>query len=425
MEYPPETGGGGIGSYVANIGGALARRGHEVHVLSCVHGQAVSDRLDGKVLVHRRGALRLGPLERLLRSGKARLRLEISVSCFLEHYRLGLKFDVIESPDWMGEGLVFALLRSRPHVGHLHTPLFVLARHNDLPWTWDRSLGDAIERLAMRRADVVTSPSRMLVRDLVTEGWLRDGVARVVRLPIDLDRWAGLPPSEMAAPRVIAVGRLEPRKAPEVLIQAAAILAPEVKGLEVVFLGGSNYTREGKAYREWSAALARDLGAPCRFVEAVPRADLPAWYGSARVAVLTARYDNFPVAGLEAMAAARPLVCTSSTGVAELIRDSGGGTVVAPLDPEALAAALRAYLVESGNAGETGRRARDTVAFHCSPERIAAEREFCYLDAIDAWRRSAVGRLRRAGRMIRLPYIHRKLTSGHQRSSPLPPAVPE
>ena len=50
----------------------------------------------------------------------------------------------------------------------------------------------------------------------------------------------------------------------------------------------------------------------------VPRTDLPSWYERVRVAVLTARYDNFPVAGLEAMAAGRPLVTTSKTCVAEL-----------------------------------------------------------------------------------------------------------
>jgi glycogen(starch) synthase len=396
-EYPPETGGGGIGSYVANIGAALVGRGHEIHVLSCTHGQPTSDRLDGQVHIHRRGTVRLERLQRVLRSGKARLRLEVSLSCFLEHRRLGLDFDVVESPDWMAEGFVFALLRSKPHVGHLHTPLLVLARHNLLPPTWDRRLGDALERVSMHRADVVTSPSRMLARDLVADGWLREGVVRVVRLPVDLNRWSNLPPAEAASPRVVAVGRLEPRKAPEALVEAAAMLAPAIDGLEVVFVGGSNYTRDGKPYSDWTADLARKLASPVRFVDAAPGTEIPRWYGSARVAALTGRYDNFPVAGLEAMAAARPLVCTSSTGVAELIRE-GGGTVVPPGDPRALAGALRAYLIDADLAGRTGRAARDTVERNCSPEEIAREREACYLDAIDAWQRRRIGRGRRMTR---------------------------
>jgi glycogen synthase len=326
-------------------------------------------------------------LEPVLRSGKARVRLEMSVSCFLESRRLGLQFDVVESPEWMAEGLVFALLRSKPHVGHLHTPLLVLARHNLLPSTWDRRFGDALERTAMRRADVVTSPSRMLARDLVAAGWLREGVARIVRLPIDIDGWSPTPSAEDTGPRVVMVGRLEPRKAPETLVEAAAALAGRIEGLEVVFVGGSNYTRDGKAYRDWTAELAREIRSPCRFIDAIPRTAIPEWYGTARVAVLTARYDNFPVAGLEAMAAARPLVCTSSTGVAELIREAGGGTVVPPVDPKALADALQPFLMDADHAGRTGQAARDAVARYCAPDSIAAEREACYLEAIETWQR--------------------------------------
>ncbi len=397
-EYPPQTGGGGIASYVSNIGAALARRGHEVHVLSCKHGQPAADWRDGEVHVHRRGALRLTWLDRVLRSGKARVRIEVSASCFLEYRRLGLDFDIVESPDWMAEGFVFALLRSKPHVGHLHTPLLVLAQHNLLPTTWDRRVGDAIERTAMRHADVVTSPSWMLARDLVTEGWLRE-TARVVRLPVDLHQWSGLPQPEASGPRVLSVGRLEPRKAPEVLVEAAAILSPAIEGLEVVFVGGSNYTREGKPYRDWTAELARKLRSPCQFIGAEKRSSIPRWYGTARVAVLTARYDNFPVAGLEAMAAARPLVCTSTTGVAELILEGDGGTVVPPLEPGALAEALRPYLVDPGHAGRTGRRAREVIARNCAPDAIAREREACYVDAIDDWRRTRRKRFKRSTRV--------------------------
>jgi glycogen(starch) synthase len=397
MEYPPETGGGGIGSYVANMGAALARRGHQVHVLSCVPGQSPSDRRDDEVYIHRRGALDLKRLDRLVRSGKARLRLEIAAACFLEHRRLGLDVDVIESPDWMAEGLVFAAFRSRPHVAHLHTPLLVLARHNDRPSTWDRRLGDALERITVRRADVVTSPSYLLARDLERSGWLRPGTAEVVRLPVDLEQWAGLSAAETTGPCVLAVGRLEPRKAPEVLVEAAAELASEVEGLEVLFVGGSNYERDGKPYRDWTEALARELGAPCRFLNPVPRTELPSIYGQARVAVLTARYDNFPVAGLEAMAAERPLVCTTTTGVAELVTDARAGLVVRPRDPRALAQALLPYLLDPSRAGEDGRRARAVVTESCSPERIAAAREAVYEEAIARWQRRRV-RIRPAGR---------------------------
>jgi glycosyltransferase involved in cell wall biosynthesis len=235
----------------------------------------------------------------------------------------------------------------------------------------------------------------MLMRDLVAARWLRQDVPRVVRLPINVERWSGLPPVEASGPRIVQVGRLEPRKAPETLVEAAAILAPSIEGLDVVFVGGSNYTRGGKPYQDWTADLARELNSPCRFVGPEARDAIRNWYGTSRVAVLTARYDNFPVAGLEAMAAARPLVCTSGTGVAELIHEAGGGTVVPPLDSEALAEALRPYLTDVDHAARTGGCARDTVARNCDPDTIARERETCYIEAIEIWRGRLGSRTRR------------------------------
>ena len=196
--------------------------------------------------------------------------------------------------------------------------------------------------------------------------------------------------------------RLEPRKAPETLVEAAAHLAAERNDLEVVFVGGSNYNRDGKPYAEWTAALARELGAPCRFVDFVPRTDLPSRYERVRVAVLTARYDNFPVAGLETMAAGRPLVTTSKTGVAELVGGAEAGAVVPPRDPTALAEALRPYLLDSARAGADGRRARNVIETHCSPDRVGAKRELAYEEAVLRWRATLTGRtLRRIGQRAR------------------------
>ncbi len=395
MEYPPQTGGGGIGSYVAEMAAVLAARGHEVHVLSCVPGQGRHDYRDGRVWIHRRDVSRRPQLAHLARSGKAALRLEVAVACFREARRLG-RFDVVESPDWMAEGLIFALTGSAPLVGHLHTPLLVLARHNDKDASWDRRLGDALERITMRRAHAVTSPSRLLLAHLVRAGWLSGRQVRVIRYPLHLHRWEGLEGADRAPPRVLWVGRLEPRKAPETLVEAAAQLAREVDGLEVVFVGGSNYRREGRPYLEWTRALAHRLAAPCTFLGRVPRSRIPLLYERSRVAALTARFDNFPVAALEALAAARPLVCTTATGTAELVRGSGAGAVVPPQDPDALAEALYPFLADARSAAEAGRRGQALVARHCSPDEIAAEREACYRAAMEAWGRTWLGRLGRS-----------------------------
>jgi glycogen synthase len=386
-EYPPETGGGGIGSYVQTIAPALAQRGHEVHVLSCVDGQATEDRSDEAVHVHRRGVRRILPKVRR-RFPATALRVEGAVGRYLDYRRLRTDFDVIEYPDWFAEGLIFAALHTRPLVVHLHTPLGLVERHNprSFRWTPDRRLANRLERLPLRRADVITSPSLLLADDLAREGWIRGREPWIIRYPVDLAPWANVRPALDSPPRVLMVGRLEGRKAPEVLVRAAAALAPEIPDFEAVFVGRPSL-RDGGSYRDWLADLAAELRAPCRFVEQVDRDDLARWYGSCRVVALPSRYDNFPYVGLEAMASARPVVCTEQTGTAEIVRGTGAGAVVTVDDVGGLVHGLRPFLLDSRASERAGREARSIVARECSPDQIAEQREACYLEAIRLWSR--------------------------------------
>ena len=386
-EYPPETGGGGIGSYVEIMGRALVARGHEVHVLSCVEGQADEDVMRAGVHLHRRG------VRRVLRKIRRRLpgtaaRIEGGLARYLAARRLGTEFDVVEAPDWMAEGLAFAVRRTGPLVVHLHTPLTLIARHNpgSFRWSRDAHYAAALERFAVERAHVLTSPSHLLARDLASEGWLDERNVRVVRYPVDIDMWGLLPSADSAQPRLLAVGRLEARKAPELLVRAASLLASDVPDLDVVFVGRSGL-RNGGEYRDWLEDLARELSSPCRFVEEVDRSELGAWYASARAVVVASRHDNFPFAALEGMAAARPVVLTTGVGVAELVHGTDAGAVVPVGDHRALATAIRPFLLDGRRAARAGTEARALVGRACSPTRIAEEREACYMDAIGRWER--------------------------------------
>jgi glycogen(starch) synthase len=375
--------GGGIGSYVRCLAPALAARGHDVHVLSCLGGQPRRDYRDGPVWVHERGkvVLRLG-VRRLLGGQETWERLVAAITCRLEQARLGIRFDVVEIADFGAEGLLLGLgLRGRVVV-QLHGPLRLTHRYGGVERGRDSRLADWLERTTVARADLVTSSSHLVTRELRDAGWLRADPARVVRNPIDLDQWAQTRPVSDGRPLVLAVGRVERLKGPDVLVRAAALLAREVPGVEVVFVGRSSGDREGMPYRDWVAKLAADLGAPCRFVEQVPRSGLKDWYAAARVVAVPSRYDTFSMVAMEAMASGRPVVCSSSTGVAELVAGSGAGAVVPPDRPDLLAKALLPYLLDGGLARAAGERARRLVRATCSPERIAEERERCFTDAL-------------------------------------------
>jgi glycosyltransferase involved in cell wall biosynthesis len=348
--------------------------------------------MDREVWIHRRPQIRVKGSSRLLGRmwPETVPRILTAISTFVHYRRLGIRFDVIEGPDWMAEGLF--LTRTRPFVTHLHTPIHLTAHHNGQQIGRDVRVADRLERLSVLRAAIITTPSQLLVRRLARSGWLNGRPSRLVRYPVDLEPWTSCASVARTMPAVLVVGRLEARKSPETLVDAAAKLAHMVPGLEVIFVGRSNGQREGQPYLRWVEERARRIGAPCRFVESVPRAGLLDWYGKARVVALPSRFDNFPMVGLESMAAGRAVVCTSETGLAELVAGSDAGRVVPPGDPEALAAALRPYLVDRSVAVRSGRTAREIVTEQCAPAAVAEERERCYLEAIERWRSPKGGR---------------------------------
>lgn len=384
-EYPPETGGGGIGSSVASIGPGLVARGHEVHVLSCAHLQQCRDYKDGGVHIHRRDLLS-APLFyafKLLPWPESVARMRRAVAAYYWYRRLSRqhKFDVIEYPDWYGEGLFLSLLRRKGTVAHLHTPLPVIAKYRESSLTRDLLLATWLESFAVRHARCVTAPSAQVIAEL-PQGWLGGRDVSVIPYALDWQRWASARPVATTDRRVIFVGRLEKLKMPEVLVQAMQRLAPTVTDAEAIFVGGGSGERDGVPDGQWLQQMAAAGSARCRFLGQVPRPELPGIMAQARVAVSASAYDNFPLAVLEAMASGRPVVVTSTNGIAPLIREHQAGEVVPAGDPEALAAALRPYLEDAAYAAEVGHRAQAFVREQLDPERIASRREEVYRKAM-------------------------------------------
>jgi glycosyltransferase involved in cell wall biosynthesis len=396
-QYPPETGYGGIGSYVSTMSQTLAERGHEVHVLSCWGQQPKVDKVEDQVVVHRRPHIRVRGAHRLVNLpgmsavvGAVRLpadqpsanplwRLATSLTCLLEYRRLGLPFDVIEAPDWMAEGLLVSLRSKVPMVVDLKGNLHTYSRASGLDLGWQGRLSDAMERCEVSRAAAVTSPSLMTAELLGAAGWPNVTKATIVRRPVDLKRWRPAPSSAGGKPLILQIGRLETIKAPDVLVRAAARLRAAIPDLEVVFIGGSNGSIEGRPAAERVRELAAQLGVRCMFVGHTPWAQIARWFEQARVVTVASRFDNFPNVGLEALACGRPVVCSDRTGLAELA-ESGNRSiaVVEAGNPDTLADGLAPYLCDRNLATKAGLAGRELVKRHCAPKVIAAQREEVY-----------------------------------------------
>jgi glycogen synthase len=372
---------GGVAAYTATIAPALAARGHEVHVLSCAAEHEQRDDHAAGVWWHRRHLPLPARGGRLRRYRQSVIRVSTAITYRRELKKLGTRFDVIETPEWLAESLLIGRTTRVPIVAHLHTPLHVLFSFDVPHFGRDLRMADWLERTAVRGATIVTSASSLLTETLKADRWLRQ-CPRIIPLPIDVDAWEGVGAVNHTDPNVLIVGRLEPRKAPELVVEAAEILAADVPGLRLTFVGRSRGRRNRTPYGDWLAALAESKGVSATFVPQISHHDIRDLYGDARVVAVPSHFESFSIAALEALAAGRPVVYTSRVGAAEVLRGTGAGTEVPPNDGRAVAEALRPYLLDAPAAARAGALGRELARKRLSPDIIAEQRERSYEEAI-------------------------------------------
>jgi phosphatidylinositol alpha-1,6-mannosyltransferase len=165
---------------------------------------------------------------------------------------------------------------------------------------------------------------------------------------------------------VVGVSRLVPRKGFDVLIDAAARLAPAMPDLTLAIVGAGRDRRRLEA-------RSRRTGAPVRFLGRVPGADLPRAYGCADVFAMLCRnrwagleQEGFGIVFIEAGACGVPSVAGGSGGAGEAVLDGETGFVVGePSDAVAVADRLQALLTDDGLRSRMGSaaRARAVAAF--------------------------------------------------------------
>jgi len=389
-QYPPVVW-DGAGTYTHAAAQALAQLGHDVHVVAC-EGRRWEDAVDGAVSVHRRPALTipvtklLGPFRRLvIGAHNPRDSLSIRASLALSYAFwmrvLDLRPDVVETQDGETRGLSIALRRSVPLVIYLHTPTMLDVRLANPALSVRGRIADRVDRLSSDRADVLTSPSQLLVDTLRRFGWLEGQIPEIIPPPAPQGPWAEVASAASTDPVVLAAGRVEWRKGGDTLVDALPLIGG-ARDVEALFAGSSSGRMGGRSFERWLSHRAEALGVCCRFLGPVTRSAMADLYGRSRVVAIPSRFENFSTVAVEAMASGRPVVCSSTGGIAPLVERSGAGTVVPPDDPAALAHALEPFLASPEKAAEAGERGRATVRRELDPEVVAHRREAAYRRAI-------------------------------------------
>ncbi|GGN25861.1 D-inositol-3-phosphate glycosyltransferase [Streptomyces fuscichromogenes] len=310
-------------------------------------------------------------------------------------------YDLVHSHYWLS-GHVGWLAAQRwgvPLVHAMHTMAKVKNANladGDTPEPAARVIGETqIVAAADRLIANTSEEAGELVRHYVAD----PAKVAVVHPGVNLDRFR--PADGRAAARArlglpqdalipVFAGRIQPLKAPDVLLRAVAVLLderPELRSRIVVpIVGGPSGS--GLAKPEGLQKLAARLGIAdvVRFRPPVGQEQLVDWFRAASVLVMPSYSESFGLVAIEAQAAGTPVLAASVGGLPVAVRDGETGFLVCGHDPADYARVLRRFADDASLTDRFGNAAaRHAQCFGW--DTAAAATADVYLAATQSYRR--------------------------------------
>jgi glycosyltransferase involved in cell wall biosynthesis len=159
---------------------------------------------------------------------------------------------------------------------------------------------------------------------------------------------SSLPPDRL---RLVLVGRFDPVKGHQTVLEAFRLLQREFPQTELGFIGYPAAIDAAELRRQAAGLPVTIIDHQVDIVSTLARYQIGIIASSASEAV--------PRAGLEYLSRGMPVVGTRINSIPELIEDGVNGLLVPPDDPEAMAGALIRICREYGAFKEGVRRSRD------------------------------------------------------------------
>ena len=355
LDQPGTGDAGGMNVYVIELSRRLAQQGIEVDIFTRATSSAldpVVEAADGVWVRH----IHAGPFEGLTKGelpGQlcvfAREVLRAEAAQPVGHY------DAVHSHYWLS-GQVGALARDRWGVPLVHTMHTMAKVKNDALAAGDtpepaaRIIG---EEQVVEAADMLIANTDIEAKQLINLYDAEAGRVEVVHPGVDLSVFRPLGQAaaraDLGLPRdahvLLFAGRIQPLKAPDVLLRAVAELLAQTPALRsrlvVPVVGGPSGS--GLEHPESLAQLATELGLDdvVRFVPPVAQADLARWCAAATLVAVPSYNESFGLVAAEAQATGTPVLAAAVGGLTTVVRDGHSGLLIEGHEPRDWAAALR------------------------------------------------------------------------------------
>ncbi|GAB4524482.1 MAG: glycosyltransferase [Anaerolineae bacterium] len=192
--------------------------------------------------------------------------------------------------------------------------------------------------------------------------WLyRADRRKIVVIPpgVDAGRFYPIPEAEakeklgipVETNMLLFVGRIEPLKAVDTILQAIHLLRQQNPDLlataRFAIIGGDpNDSTDQELMRLQTMATELGMDDVVVFLGSKDHSLLPYYYSAATAVIMPSDYESFGMVALEAMASGTPVIASQTGGLAFLVRDQETGLLVPVRDPKALAEGIHTLLAE-------------------------------------------------------------------------------
>jgi D-inositol-3-phosphate glycosyltransferase len=350
LEQPGTGDAGGLNVYVVETAKRLACRGTEVEIFTRATSSEIPPVIELLPGVTVRNVV-AGPFEGLSKNDLPGQLCAFAAGLLRTEARLEPGwYDLVHSHYWLS-GQVGWLAADRWNVPLLHS-MHTMAKvknaalaQGDAPEPAGRVIG---EEQVVAAADRLIANTELEARDLI--GLYGADPDRVATVPpgVDLDVFRpdgpggrprararlGLP---VTAEVLLFVGRIQPLKAPDVLLRAVARMVadrPERRDrLVVAVLGGPSGSGLDRPEELQKLAVELGIGDLVTFHQPVGRAVLADWYRAADLVAVPSYSESFGLVAVEAQASGTPVVAARVGGLSTAVRDGVTGLLVTGHDP--------------------------------------------------------------------------------------------
>ena len=242
-------------------------------------------------------------------------------------------------------------------------------------------------RWLLGHADHVIGPSQELVDAVVKIGISRN-MTSFVSNGVDTEKFnpevegMGVRVKYKIRPEdkvILCPRRLELKNGVAYLIEAMPYLINKNSGARCLIVGDGS--ERGKLEEE---VIRLSIADKVIFAGRVTNVEMPKYYAASDVVVLPSLKEATSIAGLEAMAAGKPLVGTNVGGIPQIIADGETGILVPPRSPEELAHAVISLLDDDKKRHSMGLNARKRAESEFSWQIIARKTQILYQRVIQS-----------------------------------------